>query len=113
VLARQPSRGVPPDLFHTILAGGGLELFGNVRSVVADRSFARAPLTVPACANVGGNLHLCALSRGRIVHTIRLANGAWNNPESSGVGMWGDVTAAVAGGPGLPFDDVACAGDPL
>jgi hypothetical protein len=103
---------VPPDLFHVISAGG-LELFGNVRALVGDRSFGRSPLVIPACADVGGNLHLCAISSGRIMHTIRLANGAWNNPESSGVGMWGDVTATVPCGPGATFGEIACAGDPI
>jgi hypothetical protein len=101
------------ELFHVVISGEAFELFGSVRALVHDGAFGTAQLGRPACANVGGNLHVCALSGGRIMHTIELANGAWNNPESSGVGMWGDVTAAVAGNPGTPFVDIACAGDPL
>lgn len=110
------------DLFHTVFgsAGGAFELFGLVRTLVGDPAFMGAPfgpvppLTLPACANVGGNLHLCADSNGRIFHTIRLPSGAWRNPESSTVGMFGDVTAAVPGGPSNPdFIAIACAGDPI
>ena len=107
------------ELFHTVFgsAGGAFELFGNVRGLVGDPTFRRKPvrpLTLPACANVGGNLHVCAISNGRIFHTIRLASGAWRNPESNTVGLFGDVTAAVAGGPSKPaFVAIACAGDPF
>lgn len=111
------------DLFHTVFgsAGGTFELFGLVRALVGDPAFMGAPfgvslppLTLPASANVGGNLHVCAVSNGRIFHTIRLASGAWRNPESNTVGVFGDVTAAVAGGPSNPnFVAIACAGDPL
>jgi hypothetical protein len=110
------------DLFHTVLgsAGGVAELFTSVRVMVNDPSFTGTPgtplrqLIFPACANVGGNLHVCALSAGQIFHTIRLASGLWRNPESSPVGVFGDVTAAVPGGPSTPFFiSIACAGDPL
>ena len=107
------------ELFHTVFgsAGGAFELFGSVRGLVGDPSFRGTPvrpLTLPACANVGGNLHLCTVSAGRIFHTIRLPSGLWHNPESNTVGLFGDVTAAVAGGPSTPdFIGIACAGDPF
>jgi hypothetical protein len=115
------------ELFHTVFgsAGGTFELFARVRRLVGDPAFTVGaasaftllpppPLTFPACANVGGNLQLCAVSNGRIFHTIRLPSGAWRNPESNTVGLFGDVTAAVAGGPSTPaFGAIACAGDPL
>ena len=106
------------ELFHTVnlgSAGGAFDLYGNVRALVsgAKRPF-RGALALPACANVGGNLHVCAVSNGRIFHTIRLASGLWRNPESSAFGMFGDVTKTVAGGPATPdFVDIACAGDPF
>ena len=108
------------ELFHTVFgsAGRAFELFGSVRGLVGDPVFTGQPLprplTLPACANVGGNLHVCAVSNGRIFHTIRLPSGQWRNPESNTVGMFGDVTAAVAGGPSKPdFIAIACAGDPF
>lgn len=109
------------DVFHTLLgrSGGVRELFTSVRVMVSDPSFMGTPgaplrpLIFPACANVGGNLHVCAVSNGLIFHTIRLASGLWRNPESSPVGLFGDVTAAVPGGPSSPFFiSIACAGDP-
>jgi hypothetical protein len=107
------------ELFHTVFgsAGGAFEVFGNVRLLVSDPSFIATPLRplmLPACANVGGNLHVCAVSNGRIFHTIRLASGLWRNPESNTVGLFGDVTAAAPGGPSPPaFINIACAGDPF
>jgi hypothetical protein len=110
------------DLFHTVFgsAGGTFELFGLVRALVGDPAFTGPPfgglppLTLPACANVGGNLHVCAVSNGRIFHTIRLASGLFRNPESNTVGLFGDVTGVVAGGPSTPdFINIACAGDPF
>ncbi len=115
--------GAGTELLHTVFGstGGTFELFALVRTLVGDPAFTGAPfgspvppLTLPACANVGGNLHVCAVSNGRIFHTIRLPSGAWRNPESNTVGMFGDVTSAVAGGPSTPrFVAIACAGDPL
>jgi hypothetical protein len=113
LLAQGPSRAVPAELFHVILTGAGIELFGNLRALVGDAAFGRRPLTTPACANVGGNLHVCAISSGQIMHTIRLSSGAWRNPESNSAGMFGNVTATVPGGPSTPFESIACAGDPF
>jgi hypothetical protein len=91
--------------------GGAFDLYRSVRTLVGDLGFGAIPLTLPACANVGGNLHVCAVSGSRIMHTIRLANGLWRNPESNTAGLWRDVTATL--GP-LPASivDIACAGDP-
>ncbi len=99
------------ELFHTV-SGGVANTYESVRTLVADFGFGTNPLTLPACANVGGNLHVCSVSGSRIVHTIRLASGAWRNPESNSAGFWNDVTAAL--GP-LPASvvDIACAGDPV
>jgi hypothetical protein len=113
LLAQDPSSGRPAELFHAILTGAGIELFGNVRALVGDAAFGSNPLTTPACANVGGNLHVCAISNGQIMHTIRLSSGAWLNPESNTVGIFGNVTAVVSGGPSTPFVSIACAGDPF
>jgi hypothetical protein len=100
------------ELFHTVSGGGGAsDLYGSVRTLVGDVFFGTSPLSLPACANSGGNLHVCAASGSRIVHTIRLASGEWRNPESSAAGAWSDVTAAI-GGLGGPIVDLACAGAP-
>lgn len=97
------------ELFHS-LSGGQSNLYGSVRAMVADTSFGESPLTMPACAISGGNLHVCTVSGERVLHTIRLANGLWRNPESNGAGAWSDVTAALGALPG-PIADIACAGD--
>lgn len=98
------------ELFHTVRGTSGRDSFSSVRTLVADTRFGESPLSMPACANGGGNLHVCAVSGGRIVHTIRLANGLWRNPESNTAGVWSDVTAALGALPGA-IDDIACAGD--
>ncbi|MGH6951455.1 MAG: hypothetical protein ACREH4_11305 [Vitreimonas sp.] len=98
------------ELFHTVSGTGASGAYGSVRTLVGDTSFGESPLTMPACANSGGNLHVCAVSGARIVHTIRLADGLWRNPESNAAGVWSDVTAALGPLPG-PIADIACAGD--
>ena len=98
------------ELFHTVSGGGeASDLYGSVRTLVGDVFFGTSPLTLPACANGGGNLHVCAASGSRIMHTIRLPNGQWRNPESDAASAWSDVTAAL-GGLGGAITDLACAG---
>jgi hypothetical protein len=68
-----------------------------------------------ACANDGGNLHVCAISDGSIFHTIRISDpAAWRNPEEGTFGFFGNVLNAVpAGSTGSPprrFTDIACSG---
>ena len=112
------------ELFHTISGLGGFDLYGNVRTQVAHRDFGTTQLHFPACAAVGGNLHVCAIAnsdgksnvvpKGGIVHTIRLANGLWRNPESNNFGVFGDVRSAVpppsSGTAPTAFSHIACAG---
>lgn len=104
------------ELFHTIRLNNSAwqSTFGLVRPAV-DPTFT-APLENPACANDGGNLHVCAISGGRIMHTIRISSPPeWRNPENATSGSFGDVLAAVPAGSGgvappPTFDDIACAG---
>jgi hypothetical protein len=103
------------ELFHTIRIDNTRwqGTFGLVRPSV-DASFL-APLTGPACANDGGNLHVCAISNGAIFHTIRMSSPAgWRNPETSSKGGFGNVLGSVPPGPrGSPpqtFIDIGCCG---
>jgi hypothetical protein len=104
------------NLFHTIRLNNlaWQATFGPVRPAV-DPAFT-GPLNRAACANVDGNLHVCATSAGRIVHTIRLSSGVWRNPENAPVGRFGDVLANVPATPGglapqASFSDIHCAGE--
>jgi hypothetical protein len=97
------------ELFHTIRLSDRAwqPTFGPVRAAV-DGAFTR-PLTRPACASEGGNLHVCAISGGRIMHTTRVSSPpAWR-------GGFEDVLAAVppgaSGAPPDGFSDIACAGE--
>ena len=103
------------QLFFTIRIDNTawLPTFASVRTLVGD-GFS-GPLSVPACANDGGNLHICVISGGTIFHTIRLTGpGIFRNPEEGTRGFWGNVNAAVqpgpAGAPQASFIDIACAG---
>jgi hypothetical protein len=72
------------------------------------------PLTRPACAYVGGDLHIIAIAQGRIRHGIRRFSDAFRNPESSTTTMFGDVISAAPPGPAgsapAMFTRVSCAG---
>jgi hypothetical protein len=105
------------ELFHTIRLNdvAWQPTFGSVR-IEVDATFT-GPLALPACANESGNLHVCAISDGGIVHTIRLSSpAAWRNPEAADRGMFGDVLANVPPGlngsaPPRAFAEIACAGE--
>lgn len=104
------------ELFHTIRLNHAAwqPSFGLVRPAV-DNAFT-GPLSQPACANDGGNLHVCAISAGSIKHTIRLTNpSAWRNPENATTGSFGDVVDSVrpgsTGSPTKTFSAIACAGE--
>lgn len=103
------------DLFHTIRLNDAAwqTTFGLVRPAVTP-SF-RGPLGFPSCANESGNLHICAISAGDIMHTIRLSSpAAWQNPETGPNVGFGSVLSAVPPGPAVPpraFTRVACAGE--
>ena len=105
------------ELFHTIRLNdvAWQPTFGLVRPAVGDGFAGR--LDIPACANEGGNLHVCAISAGTIMHTIRISNpAAWRNPETVLTGSFGNVLAAVpssatGSAPAATFSDIACAGE--
>ena len=104
------------NLFHTRRTPTMWSALINLRAMIQP-SFS-GPLQVPACAIVGGNLHICATSNGSIMHAIRLANGTFHNPESSPGSVFGDVTGTVLTGangsiPPPSFSQIACAGDPF
>ncbi len=103
------------ELFHTIRLNDAAwqPTFGRVRPAV-DPAF-RGPLSFPACANDGGNLHICAISAGAVMHTIRLSNpAAFRNPEAGPTVGFGDVLSTVPPGPAVllrAFTKIACAGE--
>lgn len=111
---------------HLILSNG-TELFHTIRlndqawqpsiepiRPVVDPGF-RGPLTYPAATYSLENLHVFAISEGRIVHTVRrTADPAWYNPEDPTESGFSDVlslmpTAAGAPSP-APIARIAVAG---
>jgi hypothetical protein len=63
-----------------------------------------------AVSGVGNNLHLCVEAAGSIYHTIRMSSPpSWQNPEGSGMPVWGDVLASTIGITQGTVTSVACA----
>jgi hypothetical protein len=97
-------------LNHALKSGSTWTPFGDVRSVVLAEnpgSFDPGLFHLVSCAGIDGELHICAISSGRLFHTIRRANGTFS--------PFGDVVTAVVGGnPGSPspsgLGSVSCAG---
>ncbi|MBO3101911.1 hypothetical protein [Cellulomonas fengjieae] len=80
------------ELRHTIRIDDSSwqNTFGSVRAAV-DPTFA-GPLTRPATTGSVGNLHVFAVSDGRIKHTIRLTReDRWQHPDDASRSGFGDV----------------------
>ena len=110
---------VQNNLFHTIRfnsTGGGWQSgFGDVMAALGNQF--SGMITNFDCANVDGNLHICAVTNtGQIIHTIRTSNPPdWRNPENSPSrnAVFGIVTDVVRTNLGIdpsPFDLVSITG---
>lgn len=79
-------------------SGGTFTPFGDVRGAVLAQnpgSFDPGLFHLVSCAGLAGELHVCAISSGRLFHTIRRVNGTWF--------PFGDVVGVVvAQNPGSP-----------
>jgi hypothetical protein len=86
-------------LWHTIEVtpppGVSWQPYNDVKPVLTNSPW---KIDTIGLAGVGSNLHLCAISGGSILHTIRMSvPPSWQNPENSGNAVWGDVSAVVSG----------------
>jgi hypothetical protein len=97
-------------LWHTIQLGPppneSWQPYNDVKPVLNNSP---AQIGIVSIAGVGPNLHVCGVSGGSVIHTIRMSSPpSWQNPEGSQNPVWGDVTAAVPGLSGTP-NFIGCA----
>jgi hypothetical protein len=105
------SQGIRQNLLEHALrpSGGSFTPFGDVRGVVlAENPGSMDPglFHLVSCAGFAGELHVCAISSGRLFHTVRRTNGTWF--------PFGDVVGVVvAENPGSPqpvgLGNISCA----
>lgn len=104
-------RGIRMNVLeHALKTGSTWSPFGDVRGVVLAQnpgSLDPGLFHLVSCSGIDGQLHVCAISSGRLIHTIRRADGSWT--------AFGDVVAEVVReNPASPspsgLGSVSCAG---